>query len=195
MIVFKNINLDTVSVYEQIRKVKEEDFEFLNAIDNDDVNNAVEEFWDKIQASLGLLSKYGVSIENVMEAYPTHLEKIKTRPRKKNEPKSVIAEILGVGYVIERKLEADDVLLKNLDGYCDESIKYIAVCKHIDELDNLKNMVEFENKVLRHEIIHAYLSESGLGECSEWAKNEEMVDFFARQLPKIVTTMNELNIL
>ena len=38
----------------------------------------------------------------------------------------------------------------------------------------------------RHEIIHAFLFESGLAENSEWAQNEEMVDFFAIQFPKLM---------
>ena len=42
------------------------------------------------------------------------------------------------------------------------------------------------NKVKRHEIIHAFLFESGLAENSAWAQNEEMVDFFAIQFPKLL---------
>ena len=41
----------------------------------------------------------------------------------------------------------------------------------------------------RHEIVHAFLLESGLAECSGdtdcWAQNEAMVDWFARQGQKI----------
>ena len=53
--------------------------------------------------------------------------------------------------------------------------------------------------MLRHEIIHAFLFESGL-ECNSlktynWAENEEMVDWFAIQSPKIFILYKELNIL
>ena len=53
---------------------------------------------------------------------------------------------------------------------------------------------------LRHEIIHAFLFESGLGSnslnhYSAWAENEEMVDWFAIQLPKIFKVFQELDIL
>lgn len=46
-------------------------------------------------------------------------------------------------------------------------------------------------KTIRHEIIHAFLNESGLTDCAlqprgSWARNEEMVDWFAIQGPKIV---------
>ena len=46
---------------------------------------------------------------------------------------------------------------------------------------------------ITHEIIHCYLEESGLGDNSGvynygWAVNEEMVDWFAIQWPKIAKT-------
>lgn len=51
---------------------------------------------------------------------------------------------------------------------------------------------------VRHEVIHAYLSESGLNSSSNgvdcWARNEEMVDWFAIQMPKIVKTFCELGV-
>ena len=49
---------------------------------------------------------------------------------------------------------------------------------------------------IRHEIIHAYLYESGLNGSSNstesWARNEEMVDWFAIQWPKIFGTFEKL---
>lgn len=51
---------------------------------------------------------------------------------------------------------------------------------------------------VRHEVIHAYLAESGLNASSNgvdcWARNEEMVDWFAIQMPKIVKTFCELGV-
>ena len=51
---------------------------------------------------------------------------------------------------------------------------------------------------VRHEVIHAYLMESGLNASSNavecWARNEEMVDWFAVQLPKIIKTFCELGV-
>ena len=59
---------------------------------------------------------------------------------------------------------------------------------------------EEEKGILRHELIHAFLSESGLSYSSlnyssGWAKNEEMVDFFAIQFPKIAKVFKELKII
>lgn len=51
---------------------------------------------------------------------------------------------------------------------------------------------------VRHEVIHAYLMESGLNGSSNavdcWARNEEMVDWFAIQIPKIIKTFHELGV-
>ena len=56
-----------------------------------------------------------------------------------------------------------------------------------------------QKRVLRHELIHAYLFESGLGDssnsCDAWAVNEEMVDWFARNIPKMIETFKELKCL
>ena len=51
---------------------------------------------------------------------------------------------------------------------------------------------------MRHEVIHAYLCESGLNASSNsvesWACNEEMVDWFAMQMPKMMKTFRELGV-
>jgi uncharacterized membrane protein len=55
-----------------------------------------------------------------------------------------------------------------------------------------------QKRILRHEIIHAFLFESGLADDSNsadaWAVNEEMVDWFARQAPKIYKVYKELKL-
>lgn len=51
---------------------------------------------------------------------------------------------------------------------------------------------------VRHEVIHAYLMESGLnGSANQtdcWARNEEMIDWFALQMPKLIKTFCELGV-
>ena len=59
---------------------------------------------------------------------------------------------------------------------------------------------ELVKQVLKHEIVHAFLVESGLAFSSHstvgaWAMNEEMVDWFAIQSPKIFKVFQELDIL
>lgn len=77
----QNIDLSKVTLIEQMAKVHEEDKEFVEAIIKTDADNAIEEFWDLIQARLGLLQKFGITAQKVMEQYPKHLEKLKNRPR------------------------------------------------------------------------------------------------------------------
>ena len=76
----------------------------------------------------------------------------------------------------------------------DRSI-YIKTIKKAD----CKDVQRLFNTILRHEIIHAYLVESGLNEnanaIENWATNEEMVDWFALQSEKIFKTYKELNII
>lgn len=111
--------------------------------------------------------------------------------------KSRYANILGEEYkVITEVSMLEDEYLQEAIGYCDSSIKKIVVAKlDTDDLGSLKNMKSHENKVIRHEIIHAFLNESGLGECSDWARNEEMVDFFAGQFPKMLKVFKKLDVI
>lgn len=106
--------------------------------------------------------------------------------------------ILGTKYIIERRSASDDIKLQEADGYCDTNSKLIVVRNTDDFKDdiNTKSNLEItEMKVLRHELIHAFLYESGLCEQSYWAVNEEMIDYFAIQFPKIVKVMNDLTLL
>ena len=63
---------------------------------------------------------------------------------------------------------------------------------------NLEEQSVDQKRVLRHEILHAFLFESGLADSSNsadaWAVNEEMVDWFARQSPKIYKVYKELKL-
>jgi hypothetical protein len=103
--------------------------------------------------------------------------------------------VLGTEYKILIKNENEDEKLKNYDGYCDSTINTIIVAELKYDLNTVANLEEYKSEVIRHELIHAFLDQSGLKCCSDWARNEEMVDFFAIQIPKIVKAMNELSII
>ena len=92
--------------------------------------------------------------------------------------------ILGSEWEILRQSDRENPKLKNADGLCECYSKKIIIRKLEDDVMNFDNLNAYEHKVLRHEIVHAFLHESGLcGNC-DWADNEEMVDWVACQYPK-----------
>lgn len=110
--------------------------------------------------------------------------------------------ILGTEYTIHFGTESEYPNLKENNGYTDTSSKEIIVddmTVYENDVSAKNNIKEYQNKVLRHEIIHAFLAESGLdgnGHSPEhWEFNEEMVDWFAIQSPKIFKVFQELDIL
>jgi hypothetical protein len=102
-------------------------------------------------------------------------------------------DVLGTKWSVTICSEKDDERLHDCDGYSDWTTKKIAVEKEV--VGTLEDMDVYVKKVLRHEIVHAFLLESGLHECSgetdAWASNEAMVDWFARQGPKIYAAWKE----
>lgn len=101
--------------------------------------------------------------------------------------------VLGTEYEINYKTLKEDSYLNGVDGYIDTHNKTITYRHYIEEDRDEGTMwplIENENKALRHELIHAFLFESGLSVNSSyacnWATNEEMVDWMAIQMPKIM---------
>lgn len=101
--------------------------------------------------------------------------------------------ILGTQWTIKEQSESENELLKGCDGYSDWTTKEIVVEREM--CGTLGNMEAYIKKVLRHEIVHAFLLESGLHEASSctdaWATSEEMVDWIARQGQKIYHAWKE----
>lgn len=120
--------------------------------------------------------------------------------------KNTKINVLWMEYRIEtHKVSEDSYLEENkLAGYCGEEEKLIVVAdmseeKYFTGMDE-KAQEAYRKKTLRHEIMHAFLNESGLSDSSNqyggaWAKNEEMVDWFAIQSPKIFKVYLELGII
>lgn len=103
--------------------------------------------------------------------------------------------ILGTKYTVKSEdYDNDELKGKNRMGYCFFDAKLIVIedLNTDDEWKNESDKVKEirRNIILRHEIIHAFLFESGLlqnsSECDAWALNEEMVDWIALQAPKII---------
>ena len=100
--------------------------------------------------------------------------------------------ILGTEYSIE----VDDTLEKTgIDGLCKEYNKQITIrnlgsmLNDNDSTDTKK--ITFE-EVLRHEIIHAFFYEAGL---EDYSDNEQLVDWIAKQFPKLEKVFKEADCL
>ena len=102
-------------------------------------------------------------------------------------------DILGMQGALEERSGEDDARLSDCDGYCDWTARLIVIEREIN--GNLQDMERYIRKVKRHEIIHAFLFESGLAECANptqaWSQNEEMVDYFAAQFPKMLKAFKD----
>ena len=101
----------------------------------------------------------------------------------------MIIDVLGTKYTVYYKP------LTDLDGYCDKTTKEIAITTN-DDNSNLGNFERYQKKVLRHEIIHAFMFESGLAE--NWEHNrygheETVIDWFAIQGLKIYKAWEKAN--
>lgn len=110
--------------------------------------------------------------------------------------------VLGTQYTIETHKVSEDEYMKTrqLAGYCCEESKCIVIAD-MSEKEYFQYMDEqeqeaYRKKTLRHELVHAFLNESGLSDSSSipttgWAKHEEMIDWFAIQIPKIIEALEK----
>lgn len=110
--------------------------------------------------------------------------------------------ILGSEWSVKFGSEEEYPSLAKMDGYADSSIREIVV----DDMKASKGQIEskadlesYQRQVIRHEIVHAFLFESGLDSNSNntesWATDEEMVDWFTIQSPKIFKVLNEYDLM
>lgn len=100
--------------------------------------------------------------------------------------------ILGQDYKIDVVDKPDETMVnRNCDGYCDNTIHTIVVQKFEPTAETYKDLDLYLKKVLRHEIIHAFLYQSGLDTSSKWARDEELVDWIALQFPKLMNAMKD----
>lgn len=111
-------------------------------------------------------------------------------------PKDV--NILGTTYTVDVISVEEDSYLDGIYGYCDFMTKSIVLreLKPLDYQGNIDAINAQYKTNLRHELMHAFLYESGLDSSTldNWARNEEMIDFMAIQLPKIFKVFNECGI-
>ena len=114
-------------------------------------------------------------------------------------------DILGTKYKIEEHKVSEDRKLRDNQwaGYCGEESKMIVIAdlseKTYFDMSDMERET-YRKSILRHEIVHAFLNESGLCDCSSvpekgWAKHEEMIDWFSIQSPKIYRAFKKVGAL
>lgn len=110
--------------------------------------------------------------------------------------------VLGTPYMIIVKGIEEDDALKKCWGYCDCTSKEIIVTCLDDamKVDSIGTRPkEILKKTVRHEIVHAFLWESGLysntNNFEQWACNEEMIDWIAMQGVKIMRAWAEVDVI
>lgn len=104
--------------------------------------------------------------------------------------------ILGTEYIIFTNVsDQEKPFMKDNDGVTDFTTKeiFIAVLDDSDPM-NMQNMRVYEDRTIRHEIVHAILFESGLDHNTKWARNEEIVDWIAIQAPKLFRIYEKLEV-
>lgn len=97
--------------------------------------------------------------------------------------------ICGARYRVFYSTAEEDPRFDELDcsGYCEVYAKEIHV-KRIDRNDPMKAecVDQYEDKVLRHEVLHAFLFECGQ---SDYWEDERLVDTLALIFPKLTEEM------
>lgn len=101
--------------------------------------------------------------------------------------------ILGTEYKIKYKKLGN----AGFDGECDFTEKKIIIRN--DNFNGVGNFEYLQKKALKHEVIHAFMSESGLQNnwqhCEQFGHDETTIDWIAIQFEKILKVFQELNIL
>ena len=102
--------------------------------------------------------------------------------------------ILGTDYkIIKHENREENEAFNNCDGWCDTSVKEIHVLVNLE--GDKANKQYVVDKIVRHEILHAFMYESGQDVESVWGLNETLIDFLAIQIPKFNKAFKEANVI
>ena len=103
-----------------------------------------------------------------------------------------VVDVLGVPYSVNITPEADDPKLETMDGYTDPSIKRIVISdvhRRPDDPENVQDQDWFQRNIIRHELIHAFVVESGCQDAL-W-HSEDMVRWLAYMFPRLLVAFKE----
>lgn len=104
------------------------------------------------------------------------------------QPKNV--NVLGTEYAIRIDSASVNPKLVDANGYIERYTKEIvleplAEGTHFDTANDMKSLNDLS---LRHELVHAFFTESGL---REYCEDEKLVEWIAYQVPKMITAFRE----
>lgn len=106
--------------------------------------------------------------------------------------------ILGTEYKIIFDVP-DEEMPEDADGCIDQSIQTIKIAEFESDRNTIQDMDSYRKKVLRHEIVHAFLYESGMwnnsGSTNCWGMDETITDWIAIQSPKLFQAFKEADCL
>lgn len=104
--------------------------------------------------------------------------------------------ILGTDYEIRKVSEKEYPKLStmNANGLAEFYSKELIINAEMNPKsgEEFANFKGFENKVIRHEIIHAFFHESGL---VDYTADEDLVNWIALQFPKILKAFQKADCL
>lgn len=112
---------------------------------------------------------------------------------------TVTVDVLGTEYRVWLDVsKGSDPKMATCDGYCDYSSKRIVVCN--DEDSDLEDFAEYRKDCIRHELVHAFMFESGIGGCHKWdvpgeTHPEAMVEWIAMMFPKMADAFKKVGAL
>lgn len=114
------------------------------------------------------------------------------KPKKKNLIWKKEVPVLGTVYKIFYEKKGKKYLDLECDGYTTWDLKEIHVCS--------SGCKPYDRKVMRHEVLHAFMFESGYfgnenPRRKENIHDEQIIDFWSVQLPKVFEVFKELEIL
>ena len=93
--------------------------------------------------------------------------------------------ILGIDYELKESDVTEDIRLDGHDGYCDVTSKEVVVDRiPYKSANNVSEMEVRKRIVMRHELIHCLMFESGL-DSQSFAADEALIDWIAIQFPKM----------
>lgn len=97
--------------------------------------------------------------------------------------------VLGTKYTLEERNPQSEPALERRTGFCDTTSKEIVIASAYQaSVNSVKAPDIVKMETIRHELVHAFFSESGM---EGWSSDEALVDWVAIQFPKMQQAMRE----